>query len=76
MARATLSLTGEYVYFLTLHWLYWDSSTIVAQATVPQADMAITTAMVLLWTEIRGTVGSAVGASSIFSPLSLFTSNG
>ena len=37
-------------------------SQVAAQAAVPHADMAITTAMVLLWTEIGGAVGSAVGA--------------
>ena len=38
-------------------------STVASQAAVPHVDMAITTAMVLLWTEIGGAVGSAVGAS-------------
>ncbi len=38
-------------------------SSVAAQAAVPHVDMAITTAMVLLWTEIGGAVGSAVGAS-------------
>ena len=36
-------------------------SQVAAQAAVPHADMAITTAMVLLWTEIGGAVGSAIG---------------
>ena len=36
-------------------------TSVAAQAAVPHADMAITTAMVLLWTEIGGAVGSAVG---------------
>ena len=44
-------------------------SSVAAQASVPHADMAITTAMVLLWTEIGGAVGSAVGASSLLLPL-------
>ena len=39
------------------------ASSVAAQAAVPHADMAITTAMVLLWTEIGGAVGSAVGES-------------
>ena len=37
------------------------TATVAAQAAVPHVDMAITTAMVLLWTEIGGAVGSAVG---------------
>lgn len=32
-----------------------------AQASVPHADVAIITAVVLLWTEIGGGVGSALG---------------
>ena len=42
------------------------TATVAAQAAVPHVDMAITTAMVLLWTEIGGAVGSAVGE---FCPL-------
>ena len=38
-------------------------SSVAAQASVPHADMAITTAMVLLWTEIGGAVGSAVAGA-------------
>ena len=38
-------------------------SSVAAQASVPHVDMAMTTAMVLLWTEIGGAVGSAIGAS-------------
>ena len=37
------------------------ASSVVAQAAVPHVDMAITTAMVLLRTEISGAVGSALG---------------
>ena len=36
-------------------------SSVAAQASVPHVDMAMTTAMVLLWTEIGGAVGSAIG---------------
>ena len=43
-------------------------SSVAAQASVPHADMAITTAMVLLWTEIGGAVGSAIGASPPLPP--------
>ncbi len=32
-----------------------------AQASVPHADVAVITAIVLLWTEIGGSVGSAIG---------------
>ncbi|TBU22782.1 drug:h+ antiporter [Dichomitus squalens] len=38
-------------------------SQVAAQAAVPHVDMAITTAMVLLWTEIGGAVGSAVAGA-------------
>ena len=41
-------------------------SSVAAQAAVPHVDMAMTTAMVLLWTEIGGGVGSAIGESSLF----------
>ena len=40
------------------------SSQVGAQASVPHADVAIITAVVLLWTEIGGAVGSAIGAFS------------
>lgn len=33
-----------------------------AQASVTHADVAIVTAVVLLWTEVGGAVGSAIGA--------------
>ncbi|KAM5539164.1 hypothetical protein V8D89_007037, partial [Ganoderma adspersum] len=39
------------------------TASVAAQAAVPHVDMAITTAMVLLWTEIGGAVGSAVAGS-------------
>ena len=42
------------------------ASSVAAQAAVPNADMAITTAMVLLWTEVGGAVGSAVGECPAF----------
>ncbi len=38
-------------------------STVASQAAVPHVDMAITTAMVLLWTEIGGAIGSAVAGA-------------
>ncbi|KAI0742084.1 drug:h+ antiporter [Daedaleopsis nitida] len=38
-------------------------SSVASQAAVPHVDMAITTAMVLLWTEIGGAVGSAVAGA-------------
>ena len=44
-------------------------SSVAAQASVPHVDMAMTTAMVLLWTEIGGAVGSAIGASPPLRPL-------
>ena len=44
-------------------------SSVASQAAVQHVDMAITTAMVLLWTEIGGAVGSAVGASQSLSVL-------
>ena len=34
-----------------------------AQASVPHADVAVMTAVVLLWTEIGGSVGQAIGMS-------------
>ena len=34
-----------------------------AQASVPHADVAVVTAVVLLWTEIGGSVGQAIGVS-------------
>ena len=45
------------------------SATVAAQAAVPHADLAITTAIVLLWTEVGGAVGNAVGESSVFVSL-------
>lgn len=42
-------------------------SQVGAQASVPHVDVAMVTAVVLLWTEIGGSVGSAVGQSSSFS---------
>ena len=47
-------------------------STVASQAAVPHVDMAITTAMVLLWTEIGGAVGSAVGALCLSLTFLLF----
>ncbi|KAI0690338.1 drug:h+ antiporter [Cerioporus squamosus] len=38
-------------------------STVASQAAVPHVDMAMTTAMVLLWTEIGGGVGSALAGA-------------
>ena len=35
-----------------------------AQASVPHVDVAIVTAVCLLWTEIGGSVGSAIGMSA------------
>ena len=37
------------------------ASQVGAQASVPHADVAIITAVVLLWTEIGGGVGNAIG---------------
>ena len=39
------------------------ASQVGAQASVPHADVAVVTAVVLLWTEIGGSVGQAIGAS-------------
>lgn len=39
------------------------ASQVGAQASVPHVDVAMVTAIVLLWTEIGGAVGSGVGAS-------------
>ena len=35
-----------------------------AQASVPHVDVAMVTAVVLLWTEIGGGVGNAIGGST------------
>lgn len=43
------------------------ASQVGAQASVPHADVAIITAIVLLWTEIGGGVGNAMGELSRFS---------
>ena len=48
------------------------ASSVAAQAAVPHVDMAITTAMVLLWTEIGGAVGAAVGECTPCLRLVLF----
>ena len=40
------------------------ASQVGAQASVPHADVAIITAVVLLWTEIGGGVGNAIGEFS------------
>lgn len=45
------------------------ASQVGAQASVPHADVAIITAVVLLWTEIGGAVGQAIGGSAIFLPI-------
>jgi hypothetical protein len=46
------------------------ASQVGAQASVPHADVAIITAVVLLWTEIGGAVGQAIGeACFILSPI-------
>lgn len=37
------------------------ASQVGAQASVPHADVALVTALVLLWTEIGGAVGGAIG---------------
>ena len=42
------------------------ASQVGAQASVPHVDVAIVTAVVLLWTEIGGAVGGAIGGSLFF----------
>lgn len=43
------------------------ASQVGAQASVPHVDVAIVTAVVLLWTEIGGAVGGAIGECQFFS---------
>lgn len=42
------------------------ASQVGAQASVPHADVAMITAVVLLWTEIGGGIGGALGKNLIF----------
>ena len=37
--------------------------TVAAQASVPHADIAVTTAILILWSEVGSAVGAAVGES-------------
>lgn len=56
-------------YFRSRVFLYWRHSApfvtcvlqVAAQGSVPHSGVAMATAVVLLWTEIGGAVGSAIG---------------
>lgn len=45
------------------------ASQVGAQASVPHVDVAIVTAIVLLWTEIGGAVGGAIGEAFSQAPI-------
>ena len=48
--------------------------TVAAQASVPHADIAVTTAILLLWSEVGSAVGAAVGEPPVPFPRCLWLS--